>query len=317
VATTPLPLPAPYSPAALQIGANIRRRLDQQKTDLARFVANQAARSYNDVFGGGLGFDGPLGGSPTLNYQGFREPRPLYLQASPRSITPGVIPVGAGIAASLLANVSGLLRVTAPPRRTGVPMTVDWGAVLTGGFQALGQYATTRSAERVARAQARYGGGQQVYYGPTQGYPAPYGGTGPVTYDYGGLPAPTYAPGMGTQAAVLQGAMLPALPAVAGGAVALASPVLRSLVGILSRYVAPAAVIEVAQQLIASGLSGGRKPVYATASDNAVMGIMRGDLKAIRRVKRMGPKLTKALRSAGYGRRSVRRPATRRRRRAA
>jgi len=180
-------------------------------------------------------------------------------------------------------------------------MAVDWGSVFSAGFQALGSYASSRANERIARTQARYNyyPPQQYQQLPPQAAPYPYGNDGltiPMTPTAGGMYTnAAYVPMPTTPTQAGLGALVPAGAAAVGA--------LRALVPILSRWVGPTLVVQAAQELIANGFGGsGKKPVYVRESDNRVTGIMAGDLKAIRRVKKMGPRLTKALRAAGYGR---------------
>jgi hypothetical protein len=177
-------------------------------------------------------------------------------------------------------------------------MAVDWGQVFGAGAQALGAWASSRSQERVLRTQIRYGGGGY----PLGTVPPSMGGAQPMPYGNDALIAPTgaYTPAAFLTGGATEASLLPALPAIAGGA-AVATTALRRIIPVLSRWIAPAALVEAASTLIAMGFDG-KNPVYTRASDNRVTGIMAGDLKAIRRVKRMGPRLTKALRAAGYGR---------------
>lgn len=175
-------------------------------------------------------------------------------------------------------------------------MAVDWTPILQTGIQVAGAFLGAREQRRAARYTAR----APIYYPPQERYYAPT--YEPPSYDLGGVPTPSpyeYAAYQGglpvpTQAGV--GALI-------GAGARAATPALRGLVTTLSRWLTPVAAFEAAQALVAGGFGGGgRQPVYVRASDNATVGIMRGDLKAIKRVKRMGPRLTRALRSAGYGR---------------
>lgn len=201
------------------------------------------------------------------------------------------------------------IRVGVQNRRGVIVAGIDWGSVLQSGFQALGQWGTARAQARAP--QPVYYPQQQPQYYPQQQYQAPqyvdpYAG-GPYTGASWTNAALTLPAGP-TQAGA--GALVP----LAGAAVRVATPALRSAVAFLSRWIAPAAAVEVASELIASG-GWPSQAVYSRAGDNKVVGIMRGDIKAIKRVKRMGPRLMKSLRLAGYGRRSLR-PVARRRRRA-
>lgn len=97
-------------------------------------------------------------------------------------------------------------------------------------------------------------------------------------------------------------------PLVVGGALALAgaralvaTPAVRALVSFFSRYVAPAAAVELVSTLISSGHLSASAGPYANAKHNRVTGIMRGDLMAMRRVKRSAKRLQKAIRLAGVG----------------
>lgn len=202
-------------------------------------------------------------------------------------------------------------------------MAVDWGSIFQSGAQALGGYLNMRSRERIARRTGRDPGmmpfdyntaGSGGYYGD-DGITLPPQGRG---YPGGQWPQPTTgypyqttgyivpSPGAGPNTAGL-------LPALVPGAIA-AVGVMRRLVPALVRWVGPAAAVEAAQALIAQGFGGdGKKPVYANEKDNITVGIMRGDIKAIRRVKRTSARLMRVMRSAGVGGHRRSRPAARRR----
>jgi hypothetical protein len=193
----------------------------------------------------------------------------------------------------------------------------DWGTVLGGiaqaGITAAGQIIAAKRGGGVQQAPPGWGipYDPRVVYSGGYGYPPPQAPQPMPTYYGGPYQAAEYIdlPAGPTQAGI-GGALVP----LAAGAVRVATPALRSAVAFLSRWIAPAAAVEVASELIASG-GWPSKAIYARAGDNKVVGIMRGDIKAIKRVKRQGRVLQKALRQAGVGRRSL--PRARRRRRAA
>jgi hypothetical protein len=219
-----------------------------------------------------------------------------------------------------------------PPVTRSAPMAgTDWGQVL-GGIVGAGVaiYRDSRTP-RVHTVGRGFGGSAPppgwtppagYNYGPmanaTRGY-GPAFPNAPTVYDYAGG---SYGSDMMNASWTNANLMLPsgpteagigsALVPIAGAAVRVATPALRSAVAFLSRWIAPAAAVEVASEMIRSG-AWPKQAVYNRNSDNAVVGVMRGDIKAIKRVKRQARRLQKIIRAAGVGRRSL----PRRRRRAA
>lgn len=115
----------------------------------------------------------------------------------------------------------------------------------------------------------------------------------------GGSPLDSLFGGDATTEANMMGGLLPAL---ATGARALAtSPRVIALGRSLLRYLptlGAAAAVELAANMVGDGVDAGDGP-YANPRHNKCTGIMRGDVMALRRVKRQGKRLLKTLRMAG------------------
>jgi len=204
-------------------------------------------------------------------------------------------------------------------------------ALLTAGG-GIASYFTTKNANKNARKllklqiQARALGIGAPALGSTAtpyGMPATYSPSSPYTtaaYLTGGDASPSpldslFGGGatMPTEANVLGGL----LPALVTGARALAtSPRVIALGRTLLRYLptlGAAAAVELASSMVGDGVDAGDGP-YANPKHNKCTGILRGDVMAVRRVKRQGKRLLRTLRMAGAVPRSGRFRARARRR---
>jgi len=192
----------------------------------------------------------------------------------------------------------------------------NFGSFLESATTAgLGVYQTVAIEKAKAKAakyaaQAAIARAQQQGYGypppPPTPYPYPPPAQVPAQIPYGDdmvLTNAAYTP-MLTQANVLSGAV-----GAAGRAIASRLPALVMRLKTIWPTMAEAGVIALGTGLLANGISDGAAGPYAKASDNRVTGVMRGDIKAIKRVRRQGRRLQKVLRMAGFG--HHRRPKTR------
>lgn len=204
----------------------------------------------------------------------------------------------------------------APRIQTGGPVSIldQLPNVVATGLQIYGQVANAKAQAKLAKWQFKLAtaGGQMNPWGLMPGAGTPYvpstvpGATPPVVYDQGGIAVPAaYTP---NAAPYVQNAGLIDSAAVAAGTVAMrATPLLRALIARLSAAfptVATTAVASLASTLIANGIvhsgSGVAGP-YARASDNALVGVRRGDLKAVKRLRAQRGRIMKAFSAAGMG----------------
>jgi hypothetical protein len=189
------------------------------------------------------------------------------------------------------------------------------GDIFQSGAQSLLNYAGSRTQARGAREQRKLlklqlraagyipsgptgGGGVSILNGnvtpsmvPQQSSQAPYVEPAYTNASYYG-PQVTYASGV-----------TDLVPLAAGAVSAVASSgVVRAAIGWLVRNGLTAAAAGTAVMgLVQSGIIGGADGPYANPKHNKCTGIMRGDVMAIRRVKRQGKRLLKVLRQAGVG----------------
>jgi len=92
--------------------------------------------------------------------------------------------------------------------------------------------------------------------------------------------------------------------AAAGAAVTVTRAAAQRLAAWLVRALptlGTAGAIQLAVDMIGSGVAGGADGPYANPKHNKVTGVMRGDVIALRRVKRSAKRLQKVLRMAGVG----------------
>jgi hypothetical protein len=233
---------------------------------------------------------------------------------------------GAFIGRSNVSILGDILR--APASAPGTSTSLG-GDLVQFGAGLFGNWANSRSgarAERRAarRAQRAMGGGNPITQpqSPLQGpgYPQsmPYGndallfapsgaGGTPLSildssagsYMQAGYTPPSAAPYVDASYQTASAIGPLAAGAVAAGARILATPQVRALVAFVSRFVAPAAAVEIVSTLIQSGHMNSSSGPYANPKHNKVSGVMRGDVIAVRRVKRAGRRLSKVLRAAG------------------
>jgi hypothetical protein len=231
------------------------------------------------------------------------------------------------------ANVSILGKILrAPASAAGVSSSLG-GDLIQFGAQLFGNYANAKSQNKAAKRQLKLlqaAGGRgslgQIY---------DYGGLVVPGYQAPPLQAPPLyqEPTMSILDASVNAAMFPAasssaapyveppystaayypdvmnasVPAVIGAAGVVATriaatPMVRAAIAWLVRNGLPAAAAATAVAgLVQGGILGGADGPYANPKHNKCTGIMRGDVMAVKRVKRQGKRLMKVLRMAGVG----------------
>jgi hypothetical protein len=184
------------------------------------------------------------------------------------------------------------------------------GDIFQSGAQALLGYAGARSQGRVLREQRKLlkrmqgptrigGGGMSILDGNINAAMVPYQAPSAAPYvtSQGGG-------GLYTQAsflpAVLEGGEMLAGTAV-GTVAASAARRLGSYLLSLLPTLGAAGAIDLAVNLIGSGMAGGEAGPYANPKHNKITGVLRGDVIALRRVKRSAKRLRKVLTLAGVG----------------
>jgi hypothetical protein len=190
-----------------------------------------------------------------------------------------------------------------------------WADVFGGLAQGVGGYFAAKTAGRQGlAAQKAYNKGlrlqlqaQQLGIGASGLSP----GLGGTNWNNASMTPVSYLDVEGGSQAGLGGSLVPAVTGAARAVVA--SPALKRMVAYLSRYIAPTAAVALAADLVADGFQGASGP-YENPKHNTCTGILRGDVLAVRRVKRSGKRLLKTLRMAGVGPRRAVRGGTRRRR---
>lgn len=184
----------------------------------------------------------------------------------------------------------------APPPGGPNMAGIDWGSVLTTGLQVAGQYLAGQQQVRIAR-----------YAGPTYAAPMTYAAPSaymPASY------APGYAPALELPMGPAETSVGGALITAGGAALATAQRWLAGVTGrrvlafIMQKGIPAAAAADLAIDLFRAGAVPSTA-VYARLADNKTVGVMRGDIKALNRLKRSGPRLMRTLRKAGYGRRAL------------
>jgi hypothetical protein len=246
--------------------------------------------------------------------------RSIVLQARTPLGFPVAVPGGSGM--SILGDI---LRApaSAPGRSSSLGGDlVQFGAELFGGW--VSSKSQAKAARRAARAQRLpYDPRMVIDYGGL--YTPGAGGNGMAIV--GGSISPAEVPYSPSQAPYVEGGFTNAMytPASAvgpmiGGAVAagralVATPMVRAAIAWLQQNgLSAAAAATAVAGLVQGGAIGGADGPYANPKHNKCTGIMRGDVMAVRRVKRQGKRLMKVLRMAGVGgRRSAGRFRSRRR----
>jgi hypothetical protein len=186
---------------------------------------------------------------------------------------------------------------------------VQFGAELFGGW--VSSKSQAKAAKRAARAQRLpYDPRMVIDYGGL--YTPGAGGNGMAIV--GGSISPAEVPYSPSQAPYVEAGFTNALytPASAvgpliGGAVSagrtmLATPMARRVIAwLMQNGLTAVAAASATAGLIEGGAIGGADGPYANPKHNKCTGIMRGDVMAVRRVKRQGRRLMKVLRQAGVG----------------
>lgn len=187
-----------------------------------------------------------------------------------------------------------------------------FGGWVAGKAQAKAASQNAKAARKmVAANRGRYGGWPAgSWESDTYGEPGTFPAGGSVSAaPYVDLP---YRDGMTNAAYMGGGAALTA----ARGVATVATPYIKRIVAwLVSNGLPVAAAGSAVAGLIAGGVIDARGGPYENPKHNKVSGIMRGDVIALRRVKRSAKRLQKVLRMAGAGRRSLRAGCAPRRRR--
>lgn len=198
---------------------------------------------------------------------------------------------------------------------------VQFGAELFGGWV---QSKTRAKAQKAAAKAARTAGMAALQLDPRITY---QGGSNVSILGSGVAPAqvpPSYSDAPYVEAGYSNAAYYPtatyaSAPAVIAGAAGAvralaATPMIRAAIAWLQQNGLSAAAAATAVAGLVQGGFGGTDGPYANPKHNKCTGIMRGDVMAVRRVKRQGKRLMKVLRQAGVGgRRSAGRFRSRRR----
>jgi len=184
---------------------------------------------------------------------------------------------------------------------------VQFGAELLGGWVS----AKTQAKRAKAAAKAARGiGTGAIYYDPRitygsggNGMAIVGGGISPAEVPLSTSAAPyveaSYTPALYTQASAV-GPLVGG--AVAAGRALVATPMVRAAIAWLQQNgLSAAAAAAAVAGLVQGGIIGGTDGPYANPKHNKCTGIMRGDVMAVRRVKRQGKRLLKVLRQAGVG----------------
>jgi hypothetical protein len=266
-----------------------------------------------------------IGGYSGIPAAGFGPGTPLYAPParSPLALgqrvdaTERVRRAMEGFPVSILGDV-----LRAPASQPGQSSSL-FGDILQSGAQALLGYAGSRTqakqlkAQRKLLKQMQQGGGYQPL--GIANNPIGYGGGAMSILDGSVSPAMIPQQGYSQAPMVEQGGLYTQasyLPAVVEGAGALVeSGVGRAVATVaagaarrLGSYLlsllptlGAAGAIDLAVNLIGSGMANGAAGPYANPKHNTVTGVMRGDVIALRRVRRSARRLQKVLRLAGVG----------------
>lgn len=250
-----------------------------------------------------------------MSFGGFDLPPPSFEQVLGRRLTTLMPPepaYSAAVSGALTRLPPQAAPATTPPPipERGTSMGL-FESVLSGATKAAGEYYTysiskkrLKTERALAKARAGYRPDPYTYYGPTLPQQVPPDWIPVPGDDIGNGNA--FQGGEMMQASYLQ-ASAPAAALAIGGAIVRIAPRVAARFAQRLRQLLPSLTAggasSMATWLLANGISADEGP-YANPKHNKVTGVMRGDVIALRRVKRQARRLQKVIRMAGVGRRT-------------